>query len=561
MIFPAHKISGGEALAYGAAKAGIGCLTSYPGSPSSKTVATLIELVGNGEGKGCHVEWSTNERVALEVAIGTCLGGIRSLVCTKSVGLNVMLDPLMALNLTPLSAGLVIILGDDPGAYGSQNDQDSRPLADLIELPMIEPATPQIGLNMVVSAFAVSERSGLPVIIRITRSFDVCTEVIDSLAGSLLSWQVNFGHVSREPFRYMPYPGNAVEKHRDLHRRLQIASVGIDSAEFNHCTKPSSGSEDRVVAKRGVITAGFCSSKFAEVFPAGEKPAESLIYDDQLTKSGVGLLELGSIFPLPSGLVKDFLSQYEEVIVFEENEPYLEHHISSLAHVSGLKTAVRGKLTGDVERCGELYRWQITQALSKFTPKIPISNQFSPMCERLEYPAHHDYCAGCPTDELVGAIQLWLNENGRDAWLIVDPGCLSHAREKIDAKYAIGSAISVANGLLHAGQDAVALFGDSAFFHSALPALCNAHINSANLTVIVVDNDGPVTTGRQPHPSSGRSALGAPAPRLDILDLARACGANYARRVPLSKLSSVLSTTMGGIGLRVLVVEASCKHI
>ena len=121
-----QTITGGQALAYGAARAGVGCVTAYPGSPSSATVATLVELLRAGEGAGCHLEWSANERVALEVAIGACLGGRRSLVCTKSVGLNVMIDPLMALNLTPLSSGMVIIAGDDPGAYGSQNDQDSR---------------------------------------------------------------------------------------------------------------------------------------------------------------------------------------------------------------------------------------------------------------------------------------------------------------------------------------------------------------------------------------------------------------------------------------------------
>ena len=134
------------------------------------------------EGDGCHLEWSANERVALEVAIGACLGGRRSLVCTKSVGMNVMVDPLMALNLTPLSAGMVIILGDDPGAYGSQNDQDTRALADLIELPMVEPddAVCRAGL-MVEAAFTASERYALPVVVRVTRSFDTCREASGSM--------------------------------------------------------------------------------------------------------------------------------------------------------------------------------------------------------------------------------------------------------------------------------------------------------------------------------------------------------------------------------------------
>ena len=228
--------TGGQALAYGAARAGVGCVTGYPGSPSSATMAALIELQRAGAGAGCHLEWSANERVALEVAIGASLGGFRSLVCTKSVGMNVMVDPLMALNLTPLTAGLVIILGDDPGAYGSQNDQDTRALADLIELPMVEPDTPRAGLDMVEAAFAASERYAMPVVVRVTRSFDTCRGNAGDLAEAQLDWQVRKGAVAREAFRYVPYPGNAVAKHHDLHRRLDEAAAWAAGAAFNRST-------------------------------------------------------------------------------------------------------------------------------------------------------------------------------------------------------------------------------------------------------------------------------------------------------------------------------------
>src|SRR5262245_44320792 len=147
---PTRALSGGEALAYGALCSGIYSVTSYPGSPSSEIVETLI---GPAELHGIQVEWSSNERVALETAIGVSIAGRRALVCTKSVGLNVMVDPLMALNLTPVHGGLVIVLGDDPGAYGSQNDQDTRPLAPLLEMPMLEPATPADAFAMMRDSF------------------------------------------------------------------------------------------------------------------------------------------------------------------------------------------------------------------------------------------------------------------------------------------------------------------------------------------------------------------------------------------------------------------------
>ena len=540
-----QTISGGQALAYGAARAGVGCITAYPGSPSSATVAALVELLRGGEGAGCHLEWSANERVALEVAIGASLGGRRSLVCTKSVGMNVMLDPLMALNLTPLATGMVIILGDDPGAYGSQNDQDTRALAELIELPMVEPATPRAGLEMVEAAFSASERYAMPVVVRVTRSFDTCREAAGSVAGTEIVWQVHTGRVEREAFRYVPYPGNAVAKHRELHRRLPLAAQWVADAAFNRGAAAAAARREEG-SRRGIVSAGFCTRKLADVIGG--------------TAAGVGLLELGGIFPLPAEPVRAFLAAHDEVLVLEENEPYLEQRIAALAHASRLSTRVRGKLTGEVPRCGELYRWQIAAAVTDFAPELPISDRYTAAGEQEERPPRRNHCAGCPFDQLVDAVQEWLQAAGRDAWLIADPGCLAAEAPRLGAKYAIGSAVAVADGLLRAGQDAVALFGDSAFFHAALPALCNAYAHGANLAAIVADNAGSVTTGRQPHPGSGRSALGTPAPRLDMLALARACGASHASRVPLSELPGALPATLDGPGLRVLVVDAPCRQ-
>ena len=439
--------TGGQALAYGAARAGVGCVTGYPGSPSSATMAALVELRRAGAGAGCHLEWSANERVALEVAIGACLGGRRSLVCTKSVGMNVMVDPLMALNLTPLTAGLVIILGDDPGAYGSQNDQDTRALADLLELPMVEPATPRAGLEMVEAAFAASERYAMPVVVRVTRSFDACRADAGALAGARLDWQVREGAVAREPLRYVPYPGNAVAKHHDLHRRLREAAGWVAGATFNRsdpalpaasgaphgseCSAapapppaaptgersaargpvrapeapaaaatgsaattrgpvpggstappaPADGADGaaepvaegsaavahggRRGARRGIVSAGFCTSKLDDVIGAGPGA----------TANGVGRLALGGIFPLPAAPLRAFLAAHDEVLVVEENEPYLEQRIAALAHAEQFAVRVRGKLTGDVARCGELYRWQVVDALARFAPRLAQAEQ------------------------------------------------------------------------------------------------------------------------------------------------------------------------------------------
>ena len=588
-----RTFSGGQALAYGAARSGVGCVTGYPGSPSSATMAALIELRRAGAGAGCHLEWSANERVALEVAIGATLGGRRSLVCTKSVGMNVMVDPLMALNLTPLTAGLVIILGDDPGAYGSQNDQDTRALADLLELPMVEPDTARAGLEMVEAAFAASERYAMPVVVRVTRSFDACRADAGALAGVPLDWQVREGAVAREPLRYVPYPGNAVAKHHDLHRRLREAAAWVAGTEFNRSVPVAAGTaaatgsaattrgsapggstapfapaggtagaaepaaEENAAAERGgrpgarlgIVSAGFCTSKLNDVIGAGAAGA------------ALGRLALGGIFPLPAAPLRAFLAEHEEVLVVEENEPYLEQRIAALAHAERLPARVRGKLTGDVARCGELYRWQIAAAVAGFAPGVEVSARFTEAGEADERPPRRDHCAGCPFDRLIDAVQAWLAGSGREAWLVADPGCLVSEAPRLGAKYAIGSAAAVAHGLQHAGQDAVALFGDSAFFHAALPALCNAYAQGADLAVIVVDNAGAVTTGRQPHPGSGRTALGSSAPRLDMLALARACGASHAAQAALEDLATALPAALDGPGMRVLVVDAPCREL
>ena len=607
-----RTFTGGQALAYGAARAGVGCVAGYPGSPSSATMAALIELRRAGAGAGCHVEWSANERVALEVAIGATLGGLRALVCTKSVGMNVMVDPLMALNLTPLSAGLVIILGDDPGAYGSQNDQDTRALADLLELPMVEPDTPRAGLDMVEAAFAASERYAMPVVVRVTRSFDTCRADAGDVAEAQLDWQVRKGAVVREAFRYVPYPGNAVAKHHDLHRRLRSAAAWVAGVAFNRSTlaipeattahtgeqseapafapaaaatgtaagprgsvpggrsAPPIGADgatgaaeaalagaaaerhgDQTGARRGIVSAGFCISKLNDVI--------STAADAGGTE--VGRLALGGIFPLPAAPLRAFLAAHDEVLVLEENEPYLEQRIAALAHAERLAVRVRGKLTGDVARCGELYRWQIAAAMGGFAPQVAVAATYTEAGEAAERPPRRNHCAGCPFDKLIDAVQEWLSNSGRDAWLVADPGCLAAEAPRLGAKYAIGSAAAVAHGLLHAGQDAVALFGDSAFFHAALPALCNAYAQGANLAVIVADNAGAVTTGRQPHPGSGRTALGSPAPRLDMLTLARACGASHAAHADLQELATALPAALDGPGVRVLVVDAPCRAV
>lgn len=492
------RLNGDQAMAFGALSCGIKLVTSYPGSPSTGTVETLIELAKKYK---FYVEWSSNEKVAMEMGIGTSMAGHRALVCTKSVGMNVMIDPLMALNLTPLNGGLVILLGDDPGAYGSQNDQDSRPLAAFLEMPMMEPASPAEGYAMMQEAFQVSERFNTAVIIRETRSF---TQQVEEVPVSDEMYpEANLGLV-REPWRFVPVPKNAVEKHRALHKRIEALDDWSNSAPFN---------KNVGEIKKGIIGAGFAYKKLLDVVGA-EHTGE------------FRLLKLGVLYPPPRKIIAEFLEGCEEALLIEETEPYLETQIKAIAHDAGSLTKICGKQSHHLDREGELFRWQIQRALADFIPGFVPRRQYLKEQEAEEKPKKKDYCADCQYDRILDKLEQAAESLGKRPILVGDPGCLVTVADRLDAKYALGSAVSVADGLNKAGvkERTVALMGDSSFFHSTIPALCNAVHNRSNILMVVLDNQATATSGLQPHPGVAKDALGQEAPALDIEQMAQACG-------------------------------------
>jgi indolepyruvate ferredoxin oxidoreductase alpha subunit len=531
-------MNGDQAMANAALAGGVRVVTSYPGSPSSGTVEHLIGLKKKD---AVYVEWSSNERVAMEMGIGASIAGRRALVCTKSVGMNVMIDPLMTLNLTPVNGGLAILLGDDPGAYGSQNDQDSRTLVSLLEIPMMEPADPAEGYAMMLQAFELSERFQIPVIIRETRSF---TQSLASVAvRNETRGSVDLGLV-REPWRFVPAPRNAVEKHRQLHVRLAAVGDWMESCVFN-----------AVMGKgaRGVIGAGFAYRKLMDVM--GEKPPEDF-----------RILKLSSIYPLPEKFITRFLAACQEVLVFEENEPYLETQLKAIAHDAQCNTKIFGKLSHHITRReGELFRWQIQEALTTFFDRFSPYRAYSEEREIDERPKRKSYCAGCDYNEILNILEEAAETLGQSPVLVADPGCLVTVGDRLDAKYAIGSAIGVADGMSKAGmpERAIALFGDSSFFHTSIPALCNAVHNCSNIVMVVIDNGATVTTGFQPNLAHNKDATGCTVPALSIEEIARACGVEFISSVDPEQIGTNLKNlfveALKGDGLRLIVIRIECE--
>lgn len=455
------------------------------------------------------MEWSTNERVALEVAIGASVAGRRALICTKSVGMNVMIDPLMCLNLTGVNAGLVILLGDDPGAYGSQNDQDTRNIAHLLEIPIMEPTAVSEGYAMMRDAFELSERFNIPIIIRITRSFSqqIGEINIDEQVSTPSSLEI-----AREKFRFVPYPGNAVQMHRDLHQRLNSFQSWSDQAGYNLIVG---------TGKRGIVAAGFIYTKLIDVL--GEN-----------INGNLSILKLGSLYPLPKKTISKFLETCEEILVLEEIDPYIENQLKSIAFEVGYRGEIRGKLTNDVNWEGELFRWQILRALDRFIPDFEPGCTYLAIDETQERPTKKNHCSGYPYEDVLNQVMNVAKKLGIKPVIIADPGCMVKVADQLDAKFAIGSAVAIASGIYKAGIEdkTIAIFGDSAFFHSAIPAICNASYNQSDMLIVLLDNYGAASTGLQPTPAVGADALGDPAPKLGILEIARACGVDLVHHIP-----------------------------
>ncbi|MFQ6109076.1 MAG: thiamine pyrophosphate-dependent enzyme [Candidatus Aminicenantales bacterium] len=389
-----------------------------------------------------------------------------------------------------------------------------------MEMPMMEPAGPAEGYVMMQQAFAISERFHTAVIIRETRRF---TQQVEPVPVSDEPYrEANLG-VVRESWRFVPVPLNAVEKHRALHRTIEAVSDWAESSPFNRTTGRGA---------RGIIGAGFAYRKLLDVV-GEEDPGD------------FWLLKLGVLYPLPRKIICRFLQNCQEVLIVEENEPFLETQIKAIAHDIGCLIKIYGKQSSHISREGELFRWQIQDALTAFIPGFVPVQKYLKEKEDEERPKKENHCADCQYDRIFDKLEEAAESLGQKPILIGDPGCLVTVADRLDAKYALGSAVSIADGMSRAGvnERAVAIFGDSAFFHSALPAICNAVHNRSNILMVILDNKTTAASGFQPNPGVGRDAMEREVPALDIEQIARGCGVKNVYTKSLDELDSSLQET------------------
>ncbi len=534
---------GNEAIARGILEAGIGVVTTYPGTPASEIGDTISAIAKEA---GIYMEYSTNEIVAVEVAAGAANCQVRALTAMKHVGLNVAADLLMTLAYTGVRGGYVIVTADDPECYSSQNEQDNRYYALLSNLPCMEPSNAQEAKDMTVSAIEISEKLELPVLLRTTTRVSHTREPV--VYGKLAKPKIK-GEFIRDAKRFVMVPAHSRIMHRVLLEKLEKAKEIGEKSSYNQVIRKGK------TGKYGVISS--CSA-----FNYAAEALELLGFD-------ASILKLGMTHPLPEKKIGAFLKEHEKVIVVEELEPYLEMQVKAIAKDYAPNVEVYGKMkTPYFPRDGELSTSIVATGFSNITgKKMPveiggISKKYGEIVADL--PRRPPIlCAGCPHRASFYVIR---KVAGDAAIYSTDIGCYALGAApplKVgDLLICMGASIGTAQGIRKAtDKNAIAILGDSTFFHAGIPGLINAVYNNHKIVVVVVDNLTTAMTGHQPHPGTGTTGMHVASERVLVENVAEGCGVRFVRVVDPFKVKeaeNVLKEALKYDGPSVVVFRAPC---
>jgi indolepyruvate ferredoxin oxidoreductase alpha subunit len=512
-----RPMTGNEAIARGAWEAGVRVAAAYPGTPSTE----ILEALAQYPAQDLHAQWSTNEKVALDVAIGASFAGRRALAAMKHVGMNVAADALMSQTYIGVNAGLVLVVCDDPGIHSSQNEQDTRLYGVLGNVPVLEPADAQEALDFTRFAFELSERFDTPVILRSTTRLSHTRSAVR--VGERVEPPVR--RFLEQPTKNVMIPAHARQRHPAMHERERRLQSYLATAPITRW--------ERSTTTFGVVTAGVCYTYVREVLPQAP------------------VLKLGASWPLPEALLREFCGTVERVFVVEELEPVIEREVRALG------VAVEGKAL--FPRVGELSTELVRAGFQQAGVLAPTARAQTWAPEPLVRPPV--LCAGCPH------MTAYMAARALDARVAGDIGCYTLAAlaplRGIDTSVAMGSSIGNAIGMAKAGEGrpVVATIGDSTFLHAGVPALIDAVYNDADITVMLLDNHITAMTGGQDHPGTGRTLRGEPAPRVDYEALIRAIGVKWVRKVDsydLADLYQSLREAAAFKGVAVVITDRPC---
>ena len=564
-------LMGNEAFAHAALEAGVRVVAGYPGTPSSELIETVAKLHASGAARGVHVEWSTNEKAALELLAGASYAGARCLFTCKQVGLNVASDPLMSLNYVGVKGGLVLFVADDPGPISSQTEQDTRRFASFAKMPVLDPSTPDEGFAMMKEAFDLSERYHTPVIVRPTTRINHASTFFD-VADVTAARPVPPEGFERDP-KWIIFPRRAFEAHGEINERLR--SIAHDFAgepalaAFNPIFDAGKGSKETEKAcaasapalggslagdskkqtsvsretfddengnactpLRGIVAGGVSAAYAREALRMLEQRAA----EQGSELPAYRFWQVGTPYPFPEKTAARFTEGLDEVLVVEELDHVLEDELLRFAGRTHAAFAVRGKLTGDARDRGENDVDDLAARIARFldiaekqtdvsretsSPESTSAPATAPASTPLSYDAPTDdplpvrppvLCAGCPHRGSFYAVKRALGK--APAVLCGDIGCYTLGNAKpldaVDTCLCMGAGITMAQGFAVAepGKKHVAFVGDSTFFASGLPGIVNAVYNGHDVTVCVLDNATTAMTGSQPHPGTGVTLMG-----------------------------------------------------
>lgn len=529
-------LMGNQAIALGAIKAGVAVVSGYPGTPSTE----VLETVAKHNPGDIYVEWSVNEKAALEVAAGAAYTGKRSMVTMKQVGLNVASDPLMSLAYIGVKGGMVIMAADDPGPISSQTEQDTRHFARFSKLPVFDPVSPEEAYEMIQDAFDYSEKYNTPVLFRPT------TRVCHGCASVELSKERR--KIEAEGFvkdsKWVIFPRLAYQSHLQIEKRNPQIGEDFSSYRFN-----------RIMGKgeRGIVTQGISytyTREALELIEAGEQDYK--------------LLKLATSYPFPERLALEFLENLKEVLVVEELDPVIERELIYLCGKYHLNVDIKGKLSGHVKAAGENTVESVKDAAAvylgmsvkdeeekTFTPELPIRPPV--------------LCAGCPHRASFYAVKQALK--GQKAVFSGDIGCYTLGNAKpldmVDTCLCMGAGVTIAQGIHRAEPDTVnvAFIGDSTFFHTGIAGVINAVYNKTDMVLVVLDNSTTAMTGHQPHPGTGVTMMGEIAEKISIPKVLEGIGVSFIKTVNPLELSGAVEAVKeaaGKEGISAVIFKAPC---
>lgn len=540
-------LMGNQAIALGALAAGVRLVAGYPGTPSTE----VLETVAKNRQENTYVEWSVNEKSAMEVGAGAAYTGARTMVTMKQVGLNVAADPLMSLEYIGVKGGMVILVADDPGPISSQTEQDTRHFARFSKLPCFDPSTVQEAYDMVQEAFEYSEKYGTPVFFRST------TRVSHGYASIQVKDVEEYKNVEPEGFvkdtkRWVIFPKLSYQAHINIEARNEELAKVFSQYKRNLLIPAG---DDCKELKKGIATGGF---NYTYV-------TEAMADLGQLRE-----LKVSTPHPFPEQLAVEFLTGLEEVLCIEELDPVIERELIYIAGKYHLPVKILGKLSHHVKNSGENTRDSVLADIAAFMGRqLPEQGENGQAVPAPELPVRPPVlCAGCPHRASFYSVKKAMQ--GRKTIFCGDIGCYTMGNamplDMVDTCLCMGAGLGIAQGVGHIEPDTscFAFVGDSTFFAAAIPGVVNAVYNQAEMTLVVLDNSTTAMTGHQPHPGTGHTMMGEVVAKVNIEAVLQGIGVTAVETVnplDLDKSIEVVRKMAGMPGVKAIIFKYPCIAI